>query len=131
MERQVSGRPAGVTIVAVLAFAMGSIDLIQGLRVLGYSWFGAGEPLSSAAWIGWATLFFGFLWIVVGGAFFTLQRWAWLLGVIVVGISLIEGFLGSLNGWQLGDMLVAMIVPLVILVYMYSEKVKAAFGIEG
>jgi hypothetical protein len=51
--------------------------------------------------------------------------------VIVVGLTLIEAFFGSLNGWQVGDVFVATIVPLVVLFYLNSAKVKDAFGIEG
>ena len=51
--------------------------------------------------------------------------------MIVVGISLIEAFFGSLNGWQFGDVFIATIVPLVILFYLNSDKVKASFAMEG
>ena len=51
--------------------------------------------------------------------------------MIVVGFSLIEAFFGNINGWQFGDMFTAMIIPLVILAYLYTDKVKEAFGITG
>jgi len=124
-------RPAGITLVAILSLAAGIIYLLQGLRILGYVVFGPAQAFSNTSLTGWWTLLMGIIWISVGMAFLTLKPWAWLFGVIIVGISLIEAFFGNLNGWQFGDMFMAMIVPLVILFYLNSDKVKASFGMEG
>ena len=124
-------RPAGITIIGVLSLAAGIIYLLQGIRVLGFVAFGPGQAFSNVSLTGWTTLIIGLFWIAVGGAFLSLQPWAWLFGVIVVGLSLIEAFFGNINGWQFGDMFTAMIIPLVILAYLYTDKVKEAFGITG
>ncbi len=124
-------RPAGITIIGVLSLAAGIIYLLQGIRVLGWVAFGPGQAFTNASLTGWTTLIIGLFWIAVGGAFLSLQPWAWLFGVIVVGLSLIEAFFGNINGWQFGDMFTAMIIPLVILAYLYTDKVKEAFGITG
>jgi len=124
-------RPAGITLVAILSLAAGIIYLLQGLRILGYVVFGPAQAFTNVSLTGWWTLLMGLIWISVGMAFLTLKPWAWMFGVIVVGISLIEAFFGNLNGWQFGDMFMAMIVPLVILFYLNSDKVKASFGMEG
>ena len=124
-------RPAGITIIAILALAVGIVDLLQGLRILGYVVFGPAQAFSNTSLTGWLTLILGIIWLAVGGAFLSLQPWAWMFGVIIVGISLIEAFFGNLNGWQFGDMFFAMIVPLIMLFYLNSEKVKTAFGMEG
>jgi hypothetical protein len=124
-------RPAGITIIAVLSFAAGIINVLQGLRVLGYVVFGPGQAFSETSITGWITLILGVVWIVVGAAFLRLDPWAWLFGVVVVGLSLIAAFLGNMSGWQLGDMFIAMIVPLVVLFYLNSHKVKEAFQMEG
>jgi hypothetical protein len=124
-------RPAGITIIAVLSLAAGIIYLLQGLRILGYVVFGPAQAFSQISLTGWWTVILGLVWLSVGGAFLSLRPWAWTFGVIVVGISLIEAFFGNLNGWQFGDLFVAMIIPLVVLFYLNSEKVKSAFGLEG
>ena len=131
MDRSERSRPAGITVIAVLALAMGAIDLLHGMRILGYVVFGAGQVATSTAWVGWAALFIGFVWIALGAAFLLLQPWAWLLGVIMVGISIVMAFLGNLDGWQFGDIFVAMVIPLVILAYLDSDRVKAALGSDG
>ena len=124
-------RPAGVTVIAVLALAIGIVDLLQGVRILGYVVFGPATVFSNVSLTGWLTVLLGLLWIVVGGAFLSLRPWAWFLGVFVVAISLVEAFFGSLNGWQFGDMFMAMIIPVLILFWLQSDKVKSAFGMEG
>lgn len=124
-------RPAGITIAAVLSIAVGVILLFQGLRILGFVVFGPAQAFSNVSLTGWWTLIMGFIWFSVGGALLSLRPWAWMFAVIVVGISLIEAFFGSLNGWQFGDLFVAMIIPLIILFYLNSDKVKTAFGLEG
>ena len=124
-------RPAGITIIAVLALAIGVIDVLEGLRDLGYVVFGPGQVLSNASLTGWLTLIVGVVWLVIAGGFFSLQPWAWLLAVIWVGVSLIEAFFGSLNNWQLGSALFAMAIPLIILAWLNSGHVKAAFKMEG
>ena len=78
-------RPAGITIIAILALAVGIVDLPQGLRILGYVVFGPAQAFSNT----------------------------------------------SLTGWQFGDTFFAMIIPLIMLFYLNSEKVKTAFGMEG
>jgi hypothetical protein len=124
-------RPAGITILAILSLAAGIIYLLQGVQILGWVVFGPGEVFSNASLTGWLTLILGVIWISVGGALLSLQPWAWLFAVIIVGISLIEAFFGSLNGWQFGQTFIAIILPLVILMYLNSEKVKSAFAMEG
>ncbi len=124
-------RPAGITIIAILSLAAGIIYLLQGIQILGWVVFGPGEAFSNASLTGWLTLILGIIWISVGGALLSLQPWAWLFAVIIVGISLIEAFFGSLNGWQFGQTFIAIIIPLVILMYLNSEKVKSAFAMEG
>ena len=123
-------RPAGITIIGVLASVAGIIYILQGIRILGFVVFGPGQAWSTVSATGWGTLILGIVWLAVGGAFMSLRPWAWVFGVIVVGLSLIAAFWGNINGWQFGDLFVAMIVPLVILFYLNSEKVKAAFGLN-
>jgi len=124
-------RPAGVTVLAVLSLTVGIIALIQGARILGWVVFGPATAFSNVSFTGWMTLILGIIWISVGGALLSLRPWAWMYGLLVSGFALIEAFFGSLNGWQLGDTLVAVFIPLLILYYLNTDKVKEAFGFVG
>jgi hypothetical protein len=123
-------RPAGITILAVLSFATGAMYLLDGLRILGFVAFGPAQAFTNISMSGWSLLFVGVLWIGLGVGFLTLQAWAWIAGVIVVGLSLIVAFFTNLNGLQFGDLFMATILPLVALFYLDSSKVKAAFGLD-
>ena len=123
-------RPAGITILAVLAFATGAVYLLDGIRVLGFVVFGPAQALSNVSMSGWSLIFVGALWIALGVGFLTLKGWAWIAGVITVGISLIVAFFSHLNGAQIGELFMATILPLVVLFYLDSAKVKTAFGLE-
>jgi len=128
----ITKRPAGITIIAILALVNGIVYFIQGLRILGFVAFGPGQAFTSTSMTGWSALALGALWIAAGTGFLTLRVWAWFFGVLVVGLSLIEAFFGNINGWQLGDMFFAMILPLVVLFYLNSDRVKASFdGLEN
>jgi hypothetical protein len=123
-------RPAGITILAVLAFATGAVYLLDGIRILGFVVFGPAQALSNVSMSGWSLIFVGALWIALGVGFLTLKGWAWIAGVITVGISLIVAFFSHLNGAQIGDLFMATILPLVVLFYLDSTKVKTAFGLD-
>lgn len=123
-------RPAGVTIVAVVALATGVVYLLDGLRVLGYVAFGPAPAFSNVSMTGWSLLFMALLWIGLGVGLLTLKGWAWVAGVIIVGLSLIVAFFSHLNGAQFGDLFMATILPLVVLFYLDSAKVKTAFGLD-
>lgn len=123
-------RPAGITILAVLSFATGAVYLLDGLRILGYVAFGPAQAISNVSMTGWSLLFVAALWIALGVGLLALQGWAWIAGVITVGLSLIVAFFSHLNGAQIGDLFMATILPLVALFYLDSTKVKAAFGLE-
>lgn len=123
-------RPAGITILAVLAFATGVVYLLDGLRILGYVAFGPAQALSNISMSGWSMVFVGLLWIGLGVGFLALKAWALAAGIVIVGVSLIVAFFSHLNGSDLGELFMATILPLVVLFYLASAKVQAAFGVE-
>ncbi len=123
-------RPAGITVIAVLSFAAGAIYLLQGIQILGFVVFGPGHVFTIVSLTGWMTLSPASSgWRSAAPC--VAPAVGWLFGIVVAGFSLIEAFFGNLNGWQFGDMFGAMIVPLVVIFYLETDKVKAAFGLEG
>ena len=123
-------RPAGITILAVLSIATGVVYLLDGLRILGFVAFGPAQAFSNVSMSGWSTMFVGALWIGLAVGFLSLRAWALLAGVIVVGLSLIVAFFSHLNGSDLGELFMATILPLVVLFYLSSAKIQAAFGVD-
>lgn len=124
-------RPAGIVVIAMLMLATGVIYFLQGIRVLGWVVFEPGGAFTNVALTGWLTLILALIWIAAAVAFLGLRPWAWTFAVIVAAFSMVEAFFGSLNGWQLGDLFVATIVPILILYYLGTETIKTAFGHDG
>jgi uncharacterized membrane protein HdeD (DUF308 family) len=139
-----TARPTGITILAILAAISGAFSILAGL---GYV---AGAPLIPAAAIGTvaadiagplkaiATVI-GIFWLVVGiaqlafayGAW-TLKPWAWMLGLVIEGSSILLTFIVGVMAGDLAATLTASLIPLavaiLIIAYLLSASVKTAFG---
>ena len=79
---------------------------------------------------GWLAVFVGIVWILVAFGLWALLPWARLFALIVAGISLFEAVLAmfQFTGTFIG--LGMAIMPLLILWYLNTDEVKAAFA-EG
>jgi len=58
----------------------------------------------------------------------TLKPWAWTLGVLAQILSLIGSALTVLGGGSPSGQILSVVVALVILYYLNTPRVKAAFG---
>ncbi len=126
-------RPTGITIIAILVILGGVIGLLATLAVFAFSalaaGFGATFLGSIGAIIGGIFLVFSLLWLAVGVGFLHGKGWAWILGMIVVVLSLI-GSVGALvispvsavGGFLWNGLL---------LYYLTRPRVKAFFGKGG
>jgi hypothetical protein len=59
-----------------------------------------------------------------------LQPWAWLTAMIVAGLALFEAFLAFFQFPGTGYGFAMAIMPVIILLYLNSAAVKAAFGVQ-
>lgn len=124
-------RPFGVTLIAILA-------LIGGL-------FGLCWP--TLAFMGSALLpgIFGTIGVLAGifliigpilqlvfayGAF-KLRSWAWYLGLIASGITVIGVIINLINGASLLSALWGSILSIIIFIYLLTPNVRKAFGTAG
>jgi hypothetical protein len=102
-----------------------------GLRLLGFDWFGALGDLpafeQTGLW-GWLALIAGIAFLAVGVGLWGLQEWAWTVAIIVSGFALFEAFLWFIEYPGSGVGLSAAIMPLLIIWYLNTGEVKAAFG---
>jgi hypothetical protein len=122
-------------LIAVLGFfgLMTSFFYIfAGLRLIGFDWFGVFKDVQAVNGL-W---FWGLMWVIVGVAFaaaslalWSLQAWGWLFAVLLSVFSLITAFFVMFDA-GLGPALGAAILPGLILWYLYTDDVRAAFGIK-
>jgi hypothetical protein len=124
--------PILISVIGFFAAVAGVSWLLLGLQLIGFDWFGllgdVGEFESAALW-GWLAVAGGVLWIAASIGLWSMQPWAWLLTMIVCGLAIFEAFLYILAYPGSGIGLGMMIIPGLILLYMNSGDVKAAFGV--
>lgn len=125
-------RPIGITILAVLALLGGVVALMAGLAIFGVATFYAEAPealQTYGAFVGAFALGYAALSLVVAFGFWSLQSWAWPIGIVL-------GVLGVINALtqyaqsqsQLPGLIVSLGISLFILWYLYQPHVKTAFG---
>lgn len=132
MEQQTKRLPIGVAIIAILVIIEAVIQLLGAFGIFGVStlsFFGAAFALSFAlTTIGVVFLFIGIVELAVGIGLLSLEKWAWTLTVIVVWIDLVFDIIAAIVGAQsFGATLVSLIIPVVVLAYMYLGGVRESF----
>jgi hypothetical protein len=134
-------RPAGVTLIVILFFILGGLSLlwsglvfgVGGLSALVGGVFGADQITGfgeSAGWSGFVGIFAAALQIIVAFGLLGIKKWAWALALISVGVTVVQGLIGMFTGGLFGFMCggIGLIVPVIILVYLLTPKVRKAFG---
>jgi hypothetical protein len=126
--------PILISVIGFFALMAAFFYIFAGLRLIGFDWFGAfkDSQLTQGYW------FWGVMWIVVGAiyvaaalALWALQPWAWLFAVLMSIFGLVSAFFVMIDV-GFGPALGAAILPGIILWYLNSTEVKAAFGVgEG
>jgi len=131
-------RPAGVTVLAVLALVGGTIQLVSSLGYFGVSllqmpaWMGMFAGVSSAVMFsaGIFSLAIAIAAIGFGVGALQLKSWAWLTGIVVYGIELVAGIVQLLSTGIAAFPILMVVVSVAILVYLASASVREAFGVE-
>jgi hypothetical protein len=125
--------PILISVIGFFTLVAGLAWLFFGLRVLGFDWFGILGDLpkfeSVGIW-GWLAIGLGILWILVAIGLWALQPWAWLTAMIVAGLALFEAFLAFFQFPGTGYGFAMAILPFIIILYLNSRDVKAAFGMQ-
>jgi hypothetical protein len=135
-------RPTGITIIAIVYVLLAVLSLlwsglvfgVGGLSSLVGGVFGAESVAAFGASTGWA----GFLGIItavvqfaVAVGLLAMKKWAWILALIGVGLTVVEGvvglFAGGLFGFMCGGL--GLIIPVVILIYLLRPAIRSAFGV--
>ena len=125
-------RPTGVTILAVLAAIGGVLGLLGGIALLGLGGLaaagGSGLLASYGAIFGILAIVQGALALAFAYGAWTLQPWAWMLGIVAFGISLALSVLNVVGGGNIGSQAISIVIGIAIIYYLFTPAVKQAFG---
>ena len=134
-------RPAGITLIVILFFILGGLSLIWSALVFGLggissligSLFNLEGILSfgtETAWSGFLGLITAVVQIVTAFGLLGMRRWAYILALIGVGLTVIQGvvgmFTGGIFGFMCGSLL--LLLPVIILIYLLRPAMRNAFG---
>jgi hypothetical protein len=59
-----------------------------------------------------------------------MQPWAWLTAMLIAGLALLEAFIAFIQFPGTGYGFAMSLLPILIIIYLMSSNVKAAFGME-
>jgi hypothetical protein len=118
-------RPTGITILAVLAAIGGVIGLFGGFVVAfgGTVLFGGAGTLLGLALLAFSALSIAFAW----GAW-TMQPWAWPLGVVIAAGEIILAIVWIIGGASIFSEIVNIVVYGAVLYYLNQPTIKSLFG---
>jgi hypothetical protein len=125
--------PILISVIGFFAMLAGFAYLFFGLRALGFDWFGAFGDLPSLESVGlwgWLAIAAGIAWIIAALGLWALQDWARVFGLVMAGFSLFEAALAFFQFPGTGIGFSMALLPIVILWYLNSDEVKAAFGVS-
>lgn len=124
-------RPTGITVLAVLAAIGGVFGILGGLALIGVGTVVASSSGLGglAAILGLIALAYGILSLVLAYGFWTLQPWAWTLGVGLEVAGIVINVLQYINNTSaIGGTIFSIAINAIVLWYLYQPNVKAAFG---
>ncbi len=120
-------RPIGVMIVGVLFFLAGLFFILAGA-------VGLGNEDSVVMAAGGVSLIIGLFYILLAFGCFKGWGWVWTLAVVFTILGILVTLWGAFsNGFDMDALwagLIGIIIPLIILLYLFSHKVKVWFGKE-
>ena len=128
-----TARPTGITILAILSAIGGVLAILGGIALIGLGGIGAAST-GEAAFFGLGVVF-GILSLALGiaslafafGAW-TLQPWAWSLGIIIQGANIIFAVVAVIGGSSIANQIIGIAIAAIILYYLMQPNIKAAFG---
>lgn len=130
-----SVRPTGVTILAVLAGIFGVLGLLGSLAIIGFGGvLGGAVGGTTGAVVGGFAVIGGIILLVASVIYLAfaygawmLKPWGWMLGLIGAGLSGLSNLLSLTGGIAAGN-IVGLAIAGVIIYYLMTPPVKAAFG---
>jgi glucose dehydrogenase len=110
-------RPVGVTIVAVIAWIIGAIQIVSAIIAL----------IAGAGIDAWAVLIIGILTIAVSLGLFRGSNAARIIMAVVFTLNLVVAVWAIVIGVDFWDQIIAAVLAIVGLVFLFSAKANAFF----
>jgi glucose dehydrogenase len=110
-------RPVGVTIVAVIAWIIGAIQIVGAILAL----------IAGAGFDAWAVLIVGILTIAVSLGLFRGNNTARIIMAVVFTLNLVVAVWAIVIGVDFWDQVVAGVLAIIGLVFLFSKKASAFF----
>ena len=110
-------RPVGVTIVAVIAWIIGAIQIVSAILAI----------IAGAGIDAWAVLIVGILTIAVSLGLFRGSNVARIIMAVVFTLNLVVAVWAILIGVDFWDQIIAAVLAIVGLVFLFSAKANAFF----
>ncbi len=125
-------RPLGVTIIAILAFINGLVGLcVPGLVIIGggiSALFSGGLGLVIVC--GGLLLAAGpILWLIVAYGAWNLRPWAWWVGMVATGVTVVGVVINIINGVGILQAVASAPLSVIIFIYLLLPDIRRAFGI--
>ncbi len=134
-------RPVGISIIAVAYIVLAIVSLlwsglvfgVGGLSALFGGLVGADTVAAfgaSSGWTGFVGIVVAIVQLVVAFGLLAMKRWAWILALAAVALTVLEGIIGLLSGGPFSFMCgsLGLIIPIIILVYLLLNSTRRAFG---
>ena len=136
-------RPVGVTILAIVYVILAILSLLWSGLVFGVGWltslfgglFGAASIAAlgvSSSWSGFLGIVVAIVQLIVALGLLATKKWAWILALVAVALTVAEGVIGLFSGamfaWMCGSL--GLIIPVTILVYLLLPRTRQVFGVD-
>lgn len=136
-------RPTGITVIAVLYIVLAVLSLlwsglifgVGGLSSLFGGLFGADNVAAlgtSSAWSGFLGILAALVQIVVAIGLLSLKKWAWILALASVALTVVQGIVGIFGGGPFAFMcgILGLAIPVGILIYLLLPGTRRVFGMQ-
>lgn len=136
-------RPAAITAIALFFIVLAVISFVWSLIIFGVGGVSAvvGGLLqienmsafaSSNTWSGFFGIVAAIAQFVAAVGLLLIKKWAWYLAVLAVGVSVFQGVIGLFGGGLFSLLCGALllILPLLVLLYLLSGKIRELFGVN-
>ncbi len=123
--------PVMISVIGFFAALAGFGWFFFGLSLLGFDWFGVLGDLPAFEQVGlwgWLAIASGVIWLMAAVGLWAMQPWARLFVQIIAGFALFEAIVAMIQFPGTGIGLAMSIMPLLILWYLSTADVKAAFA---